>query len=302
MIYYFAEFQLNLEKNILIVSEIESPFDGKIAILFQQMIKSYPNYATKKDLTNQIWQDTSVSNWSLSKFISDTRKFLVDNNISVDVIETVHGRGFRLTRLIGEQLISSSHSAQQKSNAKSDVAANKGKFRKRFLSMLILFTLILAGYSWATNTDILSFFSNRSSDLQTPTELVVRESPHSIGRLLWVDDHPKNIVREKAFFESIGITVYVVLSTEEALTALALYDYKSVISDMGRGEDVFAGIHLLEKMRIEKNKTPFFMYTIIGTDAQKQLIRGKGGQGVAVRSKELYEMILPVYQSPNHTE
>lgn len=78
---------------------------------------------------------------------------------------------------------------------------------------------------------------------------------------------------------------------------LAMYRGRddAVVSDMGRDEESLAGLKLVEAMRERGDNTPFYMYTILPSDEQRQLVARAGGQGVSVASTELYEFILPLF-------
>lgn len=62
-------------------------FDGKVVdcddkqqILIESLINSYPKSCSKIELTNLVWYNTNVSNWSISKLVSEPRKLLIQNN------------------------------------------------------------------------------------------------------------------------------------------------------------------------------------------------------------------------------
>jgi len=84
--------------------------------------------------------------------------------------------------------------------------------------------------------------------------------------VLWVDDHPENNVYERKAFETLGITVSIALSTEQALKLIQSESFGAIISDMGRKEGPKEGYKLLDNLRKQKDKTPFFIYA--GSNAQ----------------------------------
>jgi hypothetical protein len=91
------------------------------------------------------------------------------------------------------------------------------------------------------------------------------------SRVLWVDDlylANANIFR---FLNSYGVVIDTVKTTEEALTALkwAGSAYEVVVSDMVRGDDPLAGIHLVEAMMREGIQKPVIFLVL-------QLDRSKG--------------------------
>ena len=96
--------------------------------------------------------------------------------------------------------------------------------------------------------------------------------------------------------EERNVTVYRVGTTAEVLALLAMYDYDAVISDMGRTEGPLAGIRLVQEMRTRGDATPFVVYTIEPSEAQRSLVAESGGQAVAVTSDELYDAVLPLME------
>ena len=91
------------------------------------------------------------------------------------------------------------------------------------------------------------------------------------SRVLWVDDlylANANIFR---FLNSYGVVIDTVKTTEEALTALkwAGSAYEVVVSDMIRGDDPLAGIHMIEEMMRESIRKPVIFLVL-------QLDRSRG--------------------------
>jgi CheY-like chemotaxis protein len=123
--------------------------------------------------------------------------------------------------------------------------------------------------------------------------LKIGEASDVIGRVLWVDDHPENNVKERDFLEGRRIAVYDVTSSDDAMKLLSMYKYDAVISDMGRNGNPLAGLELIREMRAQKNYTPFVLYTILPSKAQRDLLAEYGGQGVAVTPEGLYSFLLP---------
>jgi DNA-binding response OmpR family regulator len=122
------------------------------------------------------------------------------------------------------------------------------------------------------------------------------EPADAVGRVLWVDDHPENNVAEKRFFERRKIAVYQVRTTEDALALLAMYQYGAVISDMNRNGKPLDGLELVREMRRRGDDTPFILYSIVPSAAQRALVAEAGGQSATVTSDELYAAILPLFE------
>lgn len=276
MIYQFSSISLNTVSKQLQINGQKVDADERIICLLMELIDRYPQHCSKAYLLDTIWTETVVSDWSVSKLVSDTRHLFKQYGYEQEVIQTLHGRGYRLVPELGDQI------PEDSADETGLVTSNTKPERKNWLVGALSLAVIGAGLL------AVSVFNGDRT-------LVLSEPPASLGRLLWVDDNPQNNDVEKAFFEEHNITVYQVKTTEEALTSLALYDYNMVISDMGRHGEVLAGLNLLKQMREQENKTPFVLYTIVLTDAQQQIVGKYNGQGVAVESQKLYELVLPYY-------
>jgi CheY-like chemotaxis protein len=109
--------------------------------------------------------------------------------------------------------------------------------------------------------------------------------------VLWVDDHPENNVYERKAFETLGITVSIALSTEQALKLIQSESFGAIISDMGRKEGPKEGYKLLDNLRKQKDKTPFFIYAGSNAQAHKREAAKHGAQGSTNDPNELLQMV-----------
>jgi len=69
-------------------------------------------------------------------------------------------------------------------------------------------------------------------------------------------------------------------------------DYAAIISDMGRKEGPQEGYVLLDKIRKDGNKTPFFIYAGSNSTEHKQMAKSRGAQGTTNRADELYKIVM----------
>jgi len=81
------------------------------------------------------------------------------------------------------------------------------------------------------------------------------------AQILWVDDNPGNNIYERMALKSMNMTVDLAISTTEALQIFTMNQYNVVISDMGRQEEKFAGLALLQAMRSRGINTQVIFYT-----------------------------------------
>jgi CheY-like chemotaxis protein len=111
------------------------------------------------------------------------------------------------------------------------------------------------------------------------------------NRILWVDDNPDNNRNERAAFEASGLSFELALSTRQALDILREHRFGAIISDMGRKEGPQEGYVLLDALRSQGDKTPFFFYAGSGSSAHRAQTMEHGGQGCTNDPNELYLMV-----------
>ena len=279
MIYQFACFEINTFNKQLCIQGNVIEADERLTELLMELVRHYPNHCTKTALLEVLWPDTVVSDWSISKLVSDARQMFKQHGINDEVIQTLHGRGYRLSSHLGDQIV------EVEPAPVTAIPKPQHQNAKRIKTVLLTLSIFI--------TIMVFYYAN------SPSQPLQKSEPaNSIGRLLWVDDNPDNNKAEKAYFEKHKITVYQVKSTDEALTSLQLYEFKMIISDMGRGEEVLAGLNLLKELRNNNNPTPFVMYTIVLTQAQQTILDKYQGQGVAVEADKLYQLVLPFFEIP----
>ncbi|MBU3002143.1 response regulator [Paraglaciecola arctica] len=286
MIYQIACFEINtLSKQLSIHNKVVKA-DQRLPDLFIELVNHYPNHCSKSALIETLWPDTVVSDWSISKLVSEARQLFKQYGYQQEVIQTLHGRGYRLASDLGDQIVKiEAQPVQTKikhTPALPFMMSTQGKWT------LFAGLMLICGVAWL-------LVSNQPQPLQKS------EPVDSIGRLLWVDDNPHNNLTEKRYLEKQNITVYQVNSTEEALTSLELYEFDVIISDMGRDGEVLAGLNLLKSLREKNNHTPFLFYTIVLTQTQQNIIEQYQGQGVAVEAQKLYQLVLPFFENEPKT-
>ncbi|WP_346838750.1 winged helix-turn-helix domain-containing protein [Microbulbifer sp. SAOS-129_SWC] len=277
----FAKFELDTIELRIAADGRSLDADARQLQLLSLLIEAYPACCERTALLQQLWPNTVVSEWSLGRLVSDTRKFFRQQGYSGPLIQTLHGRGYRLAPELAEQLVFPAPEREQPQPPPA------GSLRRRIWRVGAALALLLAGgaayHFLAPHTPL-------------PAPLVIGEAPDTRGRILWVDDNPQNNLAERRFLEGQGIAVYGATNSEDALALLSMYRYDAVISDMGRGREGLAGLKLLEQMRARGIHTPFFLYTILTSKAQQSLLRERGGQGVAVTPDALYGLVLPVIE------
>lgn len=111
------------------------------------------------------------------------------------------------------------------------------------------------------------------------------------SHVLWVDDRPDNNRYERSALQSLGVSVDLSLSTDDALKKLQASSYDLIISDMGRPPDAQAGYTLLDSLRRSGNQTPFVIYAGSRQPAHVASARRHGALGCTNVPGELISLV-----------
>jgi len=69
---------------------------GMAAHLIEAMIRAYPNFVPYEQITANLWGDKDIESNTLRTHIYTLRK-LIQDKLGVNLIQTLHGRGYRLS-------------------------------------------------------------------------------------------------------------------------------------------------------------------------------------------------------------
>lgn len=109
------------------------------------------------------------------------------------------------------------------------------------------------------------------------------------AKFLWVDDFPENNLNERQMFQQLGAVIDLGKSTDEALDILHRAEYDLVISDMARDDCPTAGLDLLTKLRVNRNRTPLIFYLGVIDETKGVPV---GAFGLTNRPDELLHLTL----------
>lgn len=274
----FGQVEFCAARNRLAVAGRIVPLDRSSAAILSLLL-SEPGAEVDKDrLLAAGWPGRVVHENSLAKAIGRLRQALGEDGAA---LETVHGYGYRL--------------AVEPVVAPASATATRPHWRVGHLAVVLLILLVAGGAT--------VWLLTRPGETQVAERPLLRGEPHdAVGRVLWVDDNPDNNAEERRALEARKIAVYQVTTSEEALSLLAMYEYRAVISDMNRADRPLAGLELVREMRRRRDPTPFFLYTFVPSAAQHDLLAEAGGQGAAVTPEELYAAVLPLFGEPGRAK
>jgi DNA-binding response OmpR family regulator len=238
--------------------------DRPTAAILRTLIAEADTDVHKDRLLEAGWSGRTVHENSLAKAVSRLRHLLGSDG---EALRTVHGYGYRL---IVQPVASDWPLAAPRTHRKA--------------VGLAVTALAAAAAAWAVASSLPV-----SGAAERP--LAKGEAADAIGRILWVDDHPENNSVERDYFESRKLAVYQVVTSGEALQLLAMYEYDAVISDMNRNGKPLDGIALVKEMRRRGDRTPFVLYSVVPSEAQRRLVADSGGQAATVEREELYRVV-----------
>ena len=96
MNYRFAQCFLDIEKQQLWVEGVCIQTERRNFLLLQILVEHSGETVDRQFLIEHLWPDQIVSDWSLSRLVSDTRKLVGDDGKKQAVIKTCRGGGFML--------------------------------------------------------------------------------------------------------------------------------------------------------------------------------------------------------------
>jgi DNA-binding response OmpR family regulator len=294
-VWRFGNAEFDEARAVLSVGGRTVEIDRNCAAVLALLLREAGRDVEKQRLLQAGWSDRIVHENSLAKAISRLRQALGSQG---PLLETVYGFGYRLSVDVRPPATRADQAPQGPVAPPEPIPRGRlGRSPGLLAAAALLAFAGLVAISWGSlgRSDGAAEF--RSSPPKTG------DAPDSVGRLLWVDDHPQNNIFEKRFFEDHRIAVHNVTSSVDAFRLLAMYDYTVVISDMGRGEDRLAGIRLAEQMRSRGDRTPLIIYTVRpdGDEAQRsqrQLVAEAGAQGVVVTPQETRSVVLKLFGNP----
>jgi len=133
----FDPFYLDLKKQSLQKNNESIKVSLRTFKLLQLLASASPDPVSKEQLNTLLWPNTTVSEWSLARLVSDTRILLGDNGEQQKYIQTVRGAGFCMPNVIG-------HEKTSQNDTKS--------FNKKWsLALFTLFIFISSTLYWQYN-------------------------------------------------------------------------------------------------------------------------------------------------------
>jgi TolB-like protein/tetratricopeptide (TPR) repeat protein/DNA-binding winged helix-turn-helix (wHTH) protein len=97
--YEIGEYQLDVVNRKLLYQQTEITLSERGYLLLLTLAQASPEIVTKQILMNKLWPDRVVSDWALSRLLSDTRALLQKNSKQDDPMKTARGIGYALSHV-----------------------------------------------------------------------------------------------------------------------------------------------------------------------------------------------------------
>ena len=118
--------------------------DDKLIRALYLLCQAYPNAVGKDELLEKLWPAQVVTEWSLSKLISEIRLLLGDNGKDQDFIKTVRGKGFRMNTQVS---ISEVSDIQPIAGSQTSKAGSRDPKRQYVIPLSVLTFIVIATIS-----------------------------------------------------------------------------------------------------------------------------------------------------------
>ena len=105
----FGDFEFSPATKKLNYQSAPCLLEPKMLDLLAILIEARPHLVSKDVLMDKLWPDSEVSDWSLARLVSDTRKLIEDNGSAQSIIKTVRGKGFMFVAQADEVFDAYSH-------------------------------------------------------------------------------------------------------------------------------------------------------------------------------------------------
>jgi len=147
VIYQFENFILDVKKQRLFRDGRAVNADLRTIELLTCLIQASPDWVDKNELLECLWPDQEITDWALSRLISDTRKMLGDDGGNQRIIQTIRGRGFQFYEDF-KQLSSSEAPIEEINRDDPPVPTNNPLLLRYLLGGLLFLIALLIGMNY----------------------------------------------------------------------------------------------------------------------------------------------------------
>ena len=136
MYYQFGQYLVDKEHHKLYLANSVISDDEKTVRLLSLLCENSPELISKQTLLEVLWPNQVVSDWSLSKLVSDVRQLLGDSGKDQGYIKTIRGRGFRFNSEV-KSFAEKPNQATQPTASVSSSSKNNNRIAIGIISVLL---------------------------------------------------------------------------------------------------------------------------------------------------------------------
>ncbi len=138
--YQIGQFRLDLKTRTLTSKDgVKLELPERNILFLAELSRHFPEPVSKAYLHKVLWPDREVSDWALSRIVSDTRLSLQDDGKQQELIKTARGIGYSLRQC-------ESLSAQQSETVSPRSQPQRGSFRKLLAGLALLLGVLLVSF------------------------------------------------------------------------------------------------------------------------------------------------------------
>ena len=232
--YRFADYLLDLSSKSLFRGDERIDLPERNFQLLVLLAQRSPELVSKEEISEALWKNTVVSEWSLFRLISDTRQLLGDDGDNQNIIRTTRGAGF----FIADCDAVTDNSAQSKEQG-TDTSLKGGRIKPWQMSVLALLVVVIGAlaliYPSYKHQQLLES-AQRISQLQDNTYTMFLAQVTRRNELVSMIEKRTGQKRDREF-EKFFALHYPEMTEQElfvfaqirAMTEKGLYEYNSAI-------------------------------------------------------------------------
>lgn len=226
MIYSFGDCKINTQTRQLLVAGKAVAIEHRQFQLLKILAQADCQVVSREDLIAQLWPRQIVSDASLARLVSDTRKLIGDNGKSQHIIKTCRGGGFILVLVVI-----------------NDKQAHTVYMKKRaiLISVCLALLLIVLGYLNATKSATsdsdyrLILKIQQHLNISKTAFMAQLKRRDELGEMLGIKRNGQRIFWEKEFsaaFASLNPKQRFVFDQIRGITNGAIYPANKAIADI----------------------------------------------------------------------
>ena len=261
MFYQFDNYIVDKENHKLFCGSKIISDDEKTVNLLCLLCEKSPETVDKQELLDVLWSGQIVTEWSLSKLVSDVRHLLGDTGKEQGFIKTIRGKGFRFNALVKQ-------SDLMPENKVHSVTSNPVKQSKNILQfkLLLVASVAIAFVIFYFSDHAVTKYDDKT--IRVAVMPVLNQSNDPINE--WVKYGVMSMVSEQlARYQSIQtLPVSTVISAASSINKLE--DISETEVESQYFDDLCQQMgcsHLVViKYKIEEDSNPIFSYQIFKKD------------------------------------